>query len=161
MVISLIEAYDKVRKNNAFLKDISSLKTIALPLEKVCVSYLSDDLKEQVGNKSKFLFYKFENSPDGNDCYGVHFAIDFDSVIYEVTPQSIIVDIEASFYAPKVDENGDFAEIGTPTVFMLLDEMIDKRNTPEGLILIPNSGRNHSRNHGFGLGSYTVEDLLS
>lgn len=154
----LIGAYQEIRfsQKKSFILP-QPLSTISIPLDKVFFSYLNTALKNKTGRNVNYLFYQFEEI--GNDSYGVHFEIDFEATIVEVTDISVIIWAEAPFYQTDITST----TIGQAIKFSDLNEKILNLGNINGLELITDSGANHTRKSGFGLTNikYTIPVLLT
>ena len=155
---SLYLAYQNVRffKQIPFEFDVYPLSTISIPLDKVFFSYKNDDLRAKFSSNVNYLFYQIEVR-DGDKSIGIHFELDFEKTIVEVTPNSVIVWARAPIYTTSNksilnDLPNKFSEIAT-TFFT---------TTPgDKLTPIEDSGAAHTIKGGYGVNMFTPEKLLN
>lgn len=153
---SLYLAYQHKRlfEGTPFRLQNHPLDTIMIPLEKVFFSYKNKDLKANFTDDINYLFYQIEVR--GNDSIGVHFGLDFENTIVEVTNNSVIVWAGAPIYTTDKHSNlsnqaNDFSELNTTL----------STTTPgDKLTPIEDSGAAHTIRGGQGLSAFSPERLL-
>ncbi len=130
------------------------LDTIMIPLEKVFFSYKNKDLKANFIDDINYLFYQIEVR--GNDSIGVHFGLDFENTIVEVTDNSVFVWAGAPVYI--TDKNSNLSKQANN--FSDLTTMLSTTTPGDKLTPVEDSGAAHTISGGQGLSAFSPERLL-